>query len=122
MITAGAPIPHDLDTVHQLIRELLATLGEQIHLNEKLQHQLEQLLRHCFGRKTERPRSRLRSALRLSQCWVPERHRTPGSPIEAAVHITHTPSPTKKEPAPPGIPRPKAGSKSRFAGRSRSIN
>ena len=54
MITADDPLPDDLEAAHQLIRELLATLGAQIHLNEKLQHQLEQLLRHRFGRKTER--------------------------------------------------------------------
>ena len=54
MITAADPLPDDLETAHQLIRELLATLGEQIHLNDKLQHQLEQLLRHRFGRKSER--------------------------------------------------------------------
>src|SRR6516162_206498 len=54
MITADDPLPDNLDTAHQLVRELLATLGEQIHLNEKLQHQLEQLLRHRFGRKIER--------------------------------------------------------------------
>ena len=47
-------LPDDLETAHQLIRALLATLGQQIHLNEKLQHQLEQLLRHRFGTKSER--------------------------------------------------------------------
>ena len=47
-------LPDDLETAHQLIRELLATLHEQLHLNEKLQHQLEQLLRHRFGKKSER--------------------------------------------------------------------
>jgi transposase len=54
MITADDPLPDNLETAHQLIRELLATLGEQLHLNEKLQHQLEQLLRHRYGRKSER--------------------------------------------------------------------
>ena len=54
MITADDPLPDDLEAAHQLIRELLATLGTQIHLDEELQHQLEQLLRHRFGRKTER--------------------------------------------------------------------
>ena len=41
-------LPDDLETAHQLIRELLATLHEQIHLNEKLRHQLEQLLRYRY--------------------------------------------------------------------------
>src|SRR5882757_665155 len=54
MVTAADPLPDDLETAHQLIRELLETLGQQIHLNAKLQHQLEQLLRHRYGRKSER--------------------------------------------------------------------
>src|SRR5882757_10066371 len=54
MITPADPSPDDLETAHQLIRELLETLGQQIHLNAKLQHQLEQLLRHRYGRKSER--------------------------------------------------------------------
>src|ERR1700716_3695086 len=54
MITPADPLPDDLETPHQLIRELLETLGQQIHLNAKLQHQLEQLLRQRYGRKTER--------------------------------------------------------------------
>ena len=53
MISVADPLPDDLETAHQLIRELLETLGQQIHLNEKLQHQLEQLLRQRYGRKTE---------------------------------------------------------------------
>ena len=53
MITVADPLPDDLETAHQLIRELLETLGQQIHLNEKLQHQLEQLLRQRYGKKTE---------------------------------------------------------------------
>jgi transposase len=54
MITPADPLPDDLETAHQLIRELLETLGQQIHLNAKLQHQLEQLLRQRYGRKGER--------------------------------------------------------------------
>src|SRR3954452_22746172 len=54
MITPADPLPGDLETAHQLIRELLETLGQQLHLNAKLQHQLEQLLRHRYGRKSER--------------------------------------------------------------------
>ena len=54
MITLADPLPDDLETAHQLIRELLETLGQQIHLNEKLQHQLEQLLRQRYGQKSER--------------------------------------------------------------------
>jgi transposase len=54
MITPADPLPDDIETAHQLIRELLETLGQQIHLNAKLQHQLEQLLRQRYGRKSER--------------------------------------------------------------------
>lgn len=54
MITLTDPLPDDLETAHQLIRELLKTLAQQIHLNEKLQHQIEQLLRQRYGPKGER--------------------------------------------------------------------
>src|SRR5262245_53193568 len=54
MITLADPLPDDLATAHQLIRQLLGTLAQQVHLNEKLQHQLEQLLRRRYGPKTER--------------------------------------------------------------------
>jgi transposase len=53
MITLDHPLPDDLETAQQLIRELIKTLAQQVHLNEKLQHQLEQLLRQRYGRKTE---------------------------------------------------------------------
>ncbi|MGO9464691.1 MAG: hypothetical protein ACLQVF_11135 [Isosphaeraceae bacterium] len=46
-------LPTDLETCHQLIRELLETLAQQTHLNEKLQHQLEQLLRRVYGCRSE---------------------------------------------------------------------
>jgi transposase len=46
-------LPDDLDAAHRLIRELFATLRQQVHLNEKLQHQLELLLRQRYGRKGE---------------------------------------------------------------------
>jgi transposase len=48
MITPADSLPDDLETAHQLIRELLQTLSQQIHLNAKLQHQLEQLLRQRY--------------------------------------------------------------------------
>jgi transposase len=47
------PLPDDLETAHQLIRELIAALRRQTHLNANLQHQLEQLLRRLYGRKSE---------------------------------------------------------------------
>lgn len=48
------PLPDDIEAAHRLIRELLATLREQTHLNANLQHQLEQLLRKLYGRKSEK--------------------------------------------------------------------
>jgi transposase len=53
-IDADIPLPDDLDAAHRLIRELLATLRQQTHLNDHLQHQLEQLLRRLYGRKSEK--------------------------------------------------------------------
>jgi transposase len=52
-LDADAPMPDDLESAHRLIRELLATLREQAHFNAHLQHQLEQLLRRLYGRKSE---------------------------------------------------------------------
>jgi transposase len=53
-IDIDIPLPDDIETAHRLIRELLATLRQQTHLNETLQHQLEQLLRRIYGRKSEK--------------------------------------------------------------------
>ena len=54
MITPADPLPDDIETAHRLIRELLETLRQQTHLNDKLQHQLEQLLRRLYGKKSEK--------------------------------------------------------------------
>jgi transposase len=54
MTTAADSLPTDLETAHQLIRELLETLRQQTVLNEHLQHQLEKLLRRIYGPKTEK--------------------------------------------------------------------
>jgi transposase len=53
-IEIDAPLPDDIEAAHRLIRELLATLREQTHLNANLQHQLEQLLRRLYGKKSEK--------------------------------------------------------------------
>lgn len=53
MIPDDVDLPDDLATAHRLIRELTATLHQQNHLIAKLQHQLEQLLRQRYGRKSE---------------------------------------------------------------------
>src|SRR5271157_4664647 len=47
-------LPTDLETAHQLIAELLETVRTQGRFIEKLQHQLEQLLRRIYGRKSEK--------------------------------------------------------------------
>ena len=47
-------LPDDIDTAHRQIRELAETLRQQIALNQKLQHQLELLLRQRFGKKGEK--------------------------------------------------------------------
>jgi hypothetical protein len=95
MITAADPLPDDLDTAHQLIRELLETLGQQIHLNAKLQHQLEQLLRQRYGRKSERidPAQLLLFAQEILAQAEPE--------------PTPQPGPAPESPLPPGAPQPK---------------
>ncbi len=54
MTTWGDELPTDLETCHQLIRELIETLRRQTSLNEKLQHQLERLRRRIDGQKAER--------------------------------------------------------------------
>src|SRR4051794_31431984 len=54
MTTTPCDLPDDLATAHELIHELAKTVHTQGHLIAKLQHQLEQLLRHRFGRKSER--------------------------------------------------------------------
>ena len=55
--TSDAPnthLPDDLATAHQLIREQAKTLREQQRLIERMQHQLQRLLRQQFGRKSEK--------------------------------------------------------------------
>jgi transposase len=110
MITVADPLPGDLETAHQLIRELLATLGQQIHLNEKLQHQLEQLLRQRYGKKSEQidPAQLLLFAQEILAQAVPTP--TPAAVSEAAPAPTPTPSGSSKKghgrkPLPASLPR-----------------
>src|SRR5271154_4537027 len=96
MITLADPLPDDLETAHQLIRELLKTLAQQIHLNDKLQHQLEQLLRQRYGKKTEQidPAQLLLFAQEiLAQA---EATPTPASPSEPTPAPTPIPSAPQK--------------------------
>src|ERR1700677_2957199 len=110
MLTVADPLPDDLETAHQLIRELLETLGQQIHLNEKLQHQLEQLLRQRYGKKGERidPAQLLLFAQEiLAQA---EAAPTPGATSDAEPESTPIPSASKKnghgrKPLPASLPR-----------------
>jgi transposase len=110
MITLADPLPNDLETAHQLIRELLKTLAQQIHLNDKLQHQLEQLLRQRYGKKTEQidPAQLLLFAQEiLAQA---EATPTPASTSEPTPAPTPIPSAPKKnghgrKPLPASLPR-----------------
>ncbi len=53
-LDADSPLPGEIEAAYRLVRELLATLREQTHLNANLQHQLEQLLRRHYGKKSEK--------------------------------------------------------------------
>ena len=53
-LDAHTTLPDDIESAHRLIRELLVSLHQQAHLNEKLQHQLELLLRRLYGKKSEK--------------------------------------------------------------------
>ena len=116
MIAPADPLPDDLETAHQLIRELLATLGQQLHLNAKLQHQLEQLLRQRYGRKGERvdPAQLLLFAQEiLAQAEAdtePKPEPTPQSdPVLEPTPPPRAPQPRKKghgrKPLPASLPR-----------------
>jgi transposase len=99
------PLPDDIESAHRIIRELLATLRQQAHLNDKLQHQLEQLLRRLYGKKSEKldPNQLLLFAREILEAGGPEIAPEP----KAA-----TPSPAKppakghgRKPLPASLPR-----------------
>lgn len=54
MITPADPFPGDIQTAHQLIRELLAKIGLRLHLVAKLRRQFERLLRASHGCVSEK--------------------------------------------------------------------
>ena len=93
-IELESPLPDDLDAAHRLIRELLATLRQQTHLNEKLQHQLEQLLRRIYGKKSEKldPNQLLLFAREILEAAGPE---TPPEREPEPTPEPAAPSPTK---------------------------
>jgi transposase len=105
MISHADPLPDDLEAAHRLIRELLETLSQQLHLNAKLQHQLEQLLRHRYGRKGERvdPDQLLLFAREILEEGRATPEPTPGADADADAGA----GPTSK-PAPPPV-RPGKG-------------
>jgi transposase len=103
-------LPDDLETCHQLIRELFASLSQQTHLNEKLQHQLEQLLRARYGRKSEKldPAQLLLFAQEiLAGSAAPPLPTTP--PAEQPAAAAEGAAPKKdghgRKPLPAGLPR-----------------
>jgi transposase len=51
---ATPPLPHDVPTLHALIRELLDALQKEQHERAGVQHRLDQLLRRLYGLKAER--------------------------------------------------------------------
>ena len=104
-VDVDTPLPDDLAGAHRLIRELLTTLRQQTHLNEKLQHQLEQLLRQIYGRKSEKldPNQLLLFASEALAAAEPERETMPEA---------ETPAPAKRprqghgrKPLPASLPR-----------------
>jgi transposase len=108
MITLADPLPDDLETAHQLIRELLKTLAQQVHLNEKLQHQLEQLLRQRYGPKTERIDPA--QLLLFAQEILAQAEPAPAPPSTPEPDPAPTPRAPKKEghgrkPLPASLPR-----------------
>ena len=107
-------LPTDLETAHQLIAELLETVRTQGRFIEKLQHQLEQLLRRIYGRKSEKldPNQLLLFARELLEAAGDDPAAT-GEPIPAPPQKTvpaAEPSPPKKpghcrKPLPKHLPR-----------------
>jgi hypothetical protein len=49
----SSALPDDLSTCHEMIGELLGALREEKSLVAHLQRQLEQMLRHRYGRRSE---------------------------------------------------------------------
>jgi transposase len=95
-LDADTPLPDDLEAAHRLIRELLATLRQQTHLNANLQHQLEQLLRRIYGKKSEKldPNQLLLFAREILEAGGPE--------ITPESETTPTPVPAPAAPRTPG--------------------
>src|SRR6185312_13224794 len=95
-LDADPPLPDDLEAAHRLIRELVATLRQQAHLNANLQHQLEQLLRRIYGKKSEKldPSQLLLFAREILEAGGPE--------ITTESETTPAPDPGQAAARPPG--------------------
>jgi transposase len=110
-IEIDSPLPDDLEAAHRLIRELLATLRQQTHLNEKLQHQLEQLLRQLYGRKSEKldPNQLLLFAREIVEAATAQPETTPApEPTPEPVASAAAKPPAKghgRKPLPANLPR-----------------
>jgi transposase len=104
-VDAGTPLPDDIEAAHRLIRELLATLREQAHLNAHLRHQLEQLLRKLYGRKSEAldPAQLLLFAREILEAGGPEV--TPEAGPEAAAPAKRPFQGHGRKPLPTSLPR-----------------
>jgi transposase len=105
-LDADTPLPEDLEAAHRLIRELLATLRQQTHLNANLQHQLEQLLRRLYGKKSEKldPDQLLLFAREILEAGGPDLTPEPEATPTPAPAPARTPGHGRK-PLPAGLPR-----------------
>jgi transposase len=106
-LDADAPLPDDLEGAHRLIRELLATLRQKAHLNAHLQHQLEQLLRRLYGKKSEKldPDQLLLFAREIVEAGGPAIAPEPGPAPAAEPPAKPGPAGHGRKPLPAGLPR-----------------
>src|SRR5579859_5728972 len=51
---ADAPLPNDVATLQQLVRELLGEVGRLRAENAELRRRLDEAVKHRFGRRSER--------------------------------------------------------------------
>ena len=101
MATTPNELPDDLATAQELIHELAQTVHAQEHLIAKLQHQLEQLLRPRYGRKSEK--------LDPAQLWLFARQILTALGTEPAATQPAAGESAAAESAPPEQPRRAGG-------------